>query len=211
MNYTDNVKENSRSGNQPDDLLNTVVTNKAEIKKKSTVNKIADLFFRESLSDAITNTFIREVVPGIQGIIVDMVAGTVERMFDVGTRKYTNRRNPERIDYSKASSEKYDRREAHKVEEREYQNAKVSNHPICGNLKVETEREAEELISKMEMCFERFGWVRVSNLNTWIGVTGEPADENWGWNDLRRVSYSKLSGRDGGWLINLPDPIPVKK
>jgi hypothetical protein len=68
----------------------------------------------------------------------------------------------------------------------------------------------EEAIAVLEgliMRIERYRVATVADLYNLCGVTGDFAAQKWGWTDLNTANVRQ---RYGGWLLDLPEPEPVR-
>ena len=61
--------------------------------------------------------------------------------------------------------------------------------------------EAEEVLDRLHVLIEEYGWATVNDFYDLVGLTGAFTDDKWGWEDLRdaRVVHAR-----NGFVINLP-------
>lgn len=76
-----------------------------------------------------------------------------------------------------------------------------------GEVVIQSRQEAEEVIDRMYDILSRYGTVTVANLNAMTGIPSGHTDNKWGWTALRGAKAVKL--RDGGFVLELPDPEPL--
>jgi len=67
--------------------------------------------------------------------------------------------------------------------------------------------EAEEVLDRMFDLLSRYDSVSVADLYELTGVQSAYTDQKWGWTDLRGSSVHRT--RAGGFLLDLPEPIPL--
>lgn len=72
---------------------------------------------------------------------------------------------------------------------------------------LQTRGEAEEVLDRMFDLLSRYDSVSVADLYELTGVQSAHTDQKWGWTDLRGSS-ARLT-RSGGYLLDLPEPIPL--
>jgi hypothetical protein len=72
---------------------------------------------------------------------------------------------------------------------------------------INTRPEAEEVLDRMFDLISKYDAVAVSDLYELTGITATHADHKWGWDDLRGSNVGRVRG--GGYLLELPDPIPL--
>ena len=71
---------------------------------------------------------------------------------------------------------------------------------------LETRAEGEGVIDHMYELIERYQQVTVSDLYDLVGIASAFTDERWGWTDLSGAGVSRSKG---GYLLDLPKPIPL--
>lgn len=76
------------------------------------------------------------------------------------------------------------------------------------DLVIPTLAEANEVLDRMYDWLSRYGSVSVADLYEMTGVASTHTDMKWGWTDLRG-SKALGSRRQGGFLLDLPDPEPL--
>lgn len=67
--------------------------------------------------------------------------------------------------------------------------------------------EAEEVLDRMFDLLSRYDSVSVADLYELTGVQSAHTDQKWGWTDLRGSSVHRT--RSGGFLLDLPEPVPL--
>jgi hypothetical protein len=72
---------------------------------------------------------------------------------------------------------------------------------------LQTRGEAEEVLDRMYDLLSRYESVSVADLYELTGVQSAHTDQKWGWVDLRGSGLTRT--RQGGWVIDLPEPTPL--
>lgn len=67
--------------------------------------------------------------------------------------------------------------------------------------------EAIAVLEGMVLRIERYRFVSVHEFYTLCGVTGDWAAQKWGWTDLNSAVVRQ---RYGKWLLDLPEPEPIR-
>ena len=70
---------------------------------------------------------------------------------------------------------------------------------------LDTRREAEDVLNRMDDLIDAYGMVSVADLYDLVGVSGNYTDNKYGWTNLRNAEVRRT--RDG-YLIKLPKALP---
>jgi hypothetical protein len=68
---------------------------------------------------------------------------------------------------------------------------------------IPTRHLAEDVRIALYELIDRYGWARVSDFYQAVGITANPQDDHFGWDDLRGC---KIRAVGGGYIIDLPAP-----
>jgi hypothetical protein len=71
---------------------------------------------------------------------------------------------------------------------------------------IDNRGEAEMLLREMKNTINRYGMVRVADLYDFVGITGDPTDNKYGWTDLRNVEVVRVRN---GYKLDLPRAMPI--
>jgi len=72
---------------------------------------------------------------------------------------------------------------------------------------IASRQEAEEVLDRMYDLISRYDAATVADLYELTGLDSTHADQKWGWEDLRGSGVGRVRG--GGYLLELPEPIPL--
>lgn len=75
------------------------------------------------------------------------------------------------------------------------------------DLVIPSRDEANEVLDQMYEWLSRYGQISVADLYEMTGIVSTHTDMKWGWTDLRGSKAMRL--RQGGWLLDLPEPEPL--
>ena len=70
---------------------------------------------------------------------------------------------------------------------------------------LDTRREAEEVLDRMQDLIDSYGMVSVADLYDLVGINGSYTDNKYGWTHLRSTDVQRV--RDG-YLLKLPKALP---
>lgn len=71
-------------------------------------------------------------------------------------------------------------------------------------------REAEDVLLGLDHQIERYQMASVADLYDLCDIERNYTDAKWGWFDLSNARVQHISGRDGGYLLDLPRPEPLE-
>ena len=72
---------------------------------------------------------------------------------------------------------------------------------------INSRQEAEEVLDRMYDLISRYDAASVADLYELTGITSSHTDQKWGWEELQGSSVGRVRG--GGYLLELPEPIPL--
>lgn len=176
-----------------------VISGGVKSKKKSELQKFADVFISEDAESVKSYILMDVLVPAMKKAISDIVTNGTDMILYGETGH--SRKN------SKAS----------KVSYRDYYNKRDDDRGSSGHSRTRTgydyddvildnRGEAEEVLSRMDELIDTYGIVSVADFYDLVGITGKYTDNNYGWTDIHSAKVVPV--RDG-YLIKLPRALPV--
>jgi hypothetical protein len=78
-----------------------------------------------------------------------------------------------------------------------------------GEIEIPNRQEAEEVLDRLYDILSRYGSVPVADLYELTGIHSSHADHKWGWTSLRGAKIRTM--RNGGYLLDLPNPEPLDR
>ena len=198
MDYKGNshrAKEETSTEVVPAKKVERVATGKT--RKKNEVRKFADAFISEDVH-SVKDYIIQEVLlPAAKKAISEMVSSGIDMLL-YGEAKS---RNKDRDRGSRVSYTKYYERE------RDYERGtrtRVRGYDY-DDIILDTRREAEEVLDRMQDLVDTYGMVSVADLYDLVGISGSYTDNKYGWMHLRGADVQRV--RDG-YLLKLPKALP---
>jgi hypothetical protein len=76
-----------------------------------------------------------------------------------------------------------------------------------GELIIASRAEAEEVLDRMYDLISKYDSASVADLYELTGIESAHTDHKWGWRELHGSSFGRVRG--GGYLLNLPEPVPL--
>ncbi len=189
-------KEESSREVMPPKKVERVATGKP--RRKNEVRKLADAFITEDVH-SVKDYIIQEVLlPAAKKAISEMVSSGIDMLLYGETKSKNRSRNESRVSYTK-----YYERER----ERDYERgARTRSRGYdYDDIILDTRREAEEVLDRMQDLIDNYGMVSVADLYDLVGINGSYTDNKYGWTHLRSADVQRV--RDG-YLLKLPKALP---
>ena len=168
----------------------------AKTKTKSEAKKLVGAFVQEdvtSVKDYIINDVL---IPAAKKAITDIITNGIEMLLYGETRSKSKSRDT-KVSYTKY----YDR-------DRDYDRPSRSRGRYgydYDDIILDTRREAEEVLDRMDDLIDTYGMVSVADLYDLVGISGNYTDNKYGWTNLRNSDVQRV--RDG-YLLKLPKALP---
>ena len=165
-------------------------------RRKNEVRKLADAFITEDVH-SVKDYIIQEVLlPAAKKAISEMVSSGIDMLL-YGEAKSKNRgRNESRVSYTKYYERERDYERGARTRSRGYD---------YDDIILDTRREAEEVLDRMQDLIDNYGMVSVADLYDLVGINGSYTDNKYGWTHLRSADVQRV--RDG-YLLKLPKALP---
>jgi hypothetical protein len=200
----ENYKPNSarfkagRQGADHGNKVEKVISGTAVTKKKSDINKFADNFLSEDVSNVKNYIIMDVLIPAAKKAVSDIITNGIAMLLYGG--RGNNRSSTQG---SKVSYVNYYNRENGRgsvVPER------AARGYSYDDIILPTRGDAEEVLSQMCELTSLYGSVSVADLYDLVGVTGNYTDNKYGWTDVSHVRPVLV--RDG-YLLKLPKALPL--
>lgn len=195
--YKSNSHKSKEEPRREEKKIEKVATGKVKTKKKSGANKVADVFITEDISNVKDYIIYDVLLPAAKKTISEIVSNGIDMILYGETRSKSRSRG------SKVSYSKY-------YEDRDDDYRRTSRRRAVGyyyeDVILETRREAEEVLNRMEDLIDTYGVVSVADLYDLVGISGNYTDNKYGWTNLRSAGVERT--RDG-YLIYLPKVKPL--
>ena len=164
--------------------------------RKNEVRKLADAFITEDVH-SVKDYIIQEVLlPAAKKAISEMVSSGIDMLL-YGEAKSKNRsRNESRVSYTKYYERERDYDRGTRTRARGYD---------YDDIILDTRREAEEVLDRMQDLIDNYGMVSVADLYDLVGINGSYTDNKYGWTHLRSADIRRVSD---GYLLKLPKALP---
>ena len=185
----------------PEKKVEKIIAGTVKAKKKNDIQKFADVFISEDVSNVKSYILIDVLVPAIKKAISDIVTNGIDMILYGGSGGSGG--NKKSSTASKVSYRNYYEREN---DRRDYNSSRIKTGYSYDDIILDNRGEAEDVISRMDELISTYGVVSVADLYDLVGVTGNYTDNKYGWTDIRSVQAVRV--RDG-YLIKLPKALPL--
>ena len=169
---------------------------KGKTRKKNDIQRLAGDFIAEDVH-SVKDYIIQEVLlPAAKKVISEMVSSGIDMLL-YGESKPKNRdRRDSRVSYTKYYERERDYERGTRTRVRGYD---------YDDIILDTRREAEEVLDRMQDLIDTYGMVSVADLYDLVGINGSYTDNKYGWTHLRSADVQRV--RDG-YLLKLPKALP---
>lgn len=187
-------KEETSTEVVPVKKVERVATGKT--RKKNEVRKFADAFIAEDVK-SVKDYIIQDVlIPAAKKAIVEMVDSGINMLIYGESKPRNKDRNGSRVSYTKYYERERDYERGTRTRARGYD---------YDDIILDTRREAEEVLDRMQDLIDTYGMVSVADLYDLVGINGSYTDNKYGWTRLRDADVQRV--RDG-YLLKLPKALP---
>jgi hypothetical protein len=204
---------NSQKARRPDDPKRVERVTSAETvrRKRGLGRQFREAFIGGSARTAAEYMITDVIVPAVRDTIAEALQSGIEKLIYGDTRP-RNRSTPPtgyanvgRVNYSGMSSSSVPPRATAPAPPQLSRRSRTRHD--FDELVIPSRQEANEVLDRMFDILSRYGSVPIADLYELCGLQSAHTDYKWGWKDLKGARASKL--RNGGYLLNLPEPEPL--
>jgi len=184
----------------PERKVEKVVSGKTVVKKKSDIQKFADIFISENISNVKSYILLEVLVPAIKKAISDIVTNGIDMILYGESRTRNKSTIASKVSYQRY----YDRTDEQR---RNYSNSSVRNGFDYDELIFPTRGDAEAVLDAMNEIISQYGVVSIMDLYDLANVSMDNyAANKYGWTDISGCKVIRV--RDG-YVLNLPRALPI--
>lgn len=197
--YASNSQKSKREAAEREKRrVEKVVSGPVRPRKKSELQKVADSFISEDVSNIKQYILMDVLIPSIKRAVSEIVTNGINMLLYGEAGRTEKKSNASKISY------------------RSYYNSQEPGRPTprTGSVydydeyTITNRGEAEEVLSSLEDMIERYGTASVADFYELLGVSCNFTDYNYGWSDLRNARV--VSVRDG-YVIKFPKAMPIER
>lgn len=176
--------------------LESVVSGNVSMRKKTTLKKVADIFFQKDINDVKSYLIMDVLVPEIRDALYNLVMNGLDMMLYDGKRTRKSSSNTMRVNYSA----KYNNQTS--IPETSNSSPRIKSGLNFDDVVFDDRMDAEEVLNQMLNIIEQYDSVSVADFCELAGIPGEYTDRKYGWTSLGAAEVKRLSG--GGYVLKLP-------
>lgn len=170
-------------------------------KKKSEMHKLASTFISEDAANVKNYIWMDVLVPTIKKAIFDVITNSIDMVLYGGNGRANKRTSTvDRVSYRNYNND------YRNDSERRGDISRNNSVYSYGDVVVNTRKEGEDVLARMDEALEKYGMVSVGDLYDLVDVTCNYTDYKYGWTNLRNAEVVRVND---GYLIKLPKVIPL--
>lgn len=175
-----------------------VVNGVVKARKKSEIQKFADVFIQEDARKVRSYILMDVLIPAVKKAISDVVTNGIDMILYGETGHSKKNGAASKVSYRSYYEKRDDRRD--------YGSNRMKTGYEYDDIVLDNRGEAEEVLSRMDELIASYGLVSVADFYDLVGVTGSYTDNKYGWTDIRSASVVRV--RDG-YMVKLPRALPL--
>lgn len=179
-----------------------IVQGKVKTRKQTFGRKVAKAIFAEELPDVKEHVIWDVMIPGVRDGIRNALINIVESIFGGGIGNQI--RGGSRVSYRNGGGTAYDRQFNNSANRGRRSEGMYTFEDVI----FDNRGEAEEVRDQLNYNIERYGYVSILDYYDMCGLRTRPSDANFGWTNIQYASIDRVSG---GWLLRLPDVMPIER
>lgn len=176
--------------------LESVVSGNVSMRKKTTLKKVADIFFQKDINDVKSYLIMDVLIPEIRDALYNLVMNGLDMMLYDGKRTRKSSSNTMRVNYSA----KYNNQTS--IPEISNSSPRTKSGLNFDDVVFDDRMDAEEVLNQMLNIIEQYDSVSVADFCELAGIPGEYTDRKYGWTSLGAAEVKRISG--GGYILKLP-------
>ena len=189
-------KSREEQADVPAKKAEKVVSGTVKSKKKSEMQKIADVFIAEDIHNVKNYIWMDVLVPSIKKAMSEIVKNGIDMILYGEAGRPRNTSASSTISYGSCFKRDNAKRDF----------TRTRGGYEYGNYLIDNRGEAEDVLSRMDEMMATYKIVSVADFYDLLGVDGNYTDYKYGWTDIRSA---KIVPTSDGYLIKLPKAMPL--
>jgi hypothetical protein len=193
---------------EPERKVESVVTNKVEVRKKSLLKRFTDIFIGGDSRSVLQYVVMDVLVPQAKDMMAEAVSSGFERMIYGESRPHRRPVNGVRpggpTNYTRYAVRGNNPLGRAGAEDR--RTVTPARKQSVEDLLFATRVEAETVLDRMYDLLKEYESVSVADLYSLVGLTATYTDQKWGWVELHG---SNLRRARDGYTLDLPPASPL--
>lgn len=196
---------------RPEKKVEKIVTAGAKRRKTPLGRRVMQSFLGGDTKSVGEYVIGDVLVPAFRDMLMDAVEGGFARMIFPDGNGYRRGGGRSRYDRGRpVPYNQYSRPGGPPREDRREMSQRGRSRHDFGEIVLDSRMEAEEVLDRMFEMLDKYDAVTVSDLYEMCDISSNYTDNKYGWTDLpNNVGVTRVGGRNGGYLLNLPKPEPI--
>ena len=203
MNEFKSNSHKAKEENLPDKKkVEKVIKGDVKTKKKSSSQKLAEVFISEDITNVRSYIFSDVLIPALKDTLYEAVTSGLSMLLggeggSIGFNRSSSKSKESYNKYYKSSSR------TGSTSTRSGQNSRYKYDDIL----FDSRGEAEEVLDVLTGLIEEYGMVSLLDFHDAVGVPSNYTDDKYGWCDLRTAAIA--GNRSSGYIIKMPRIMPL--
>lgn len=191
-------KEEQRESDLPEKKVEKVINGSAKSKKKGEIQKFADVFISEDVSNVKSYILDEVLIPAVKKAISDVVTNGIDMiLYGEAGRSKKSSNSSSKVSYRSYYDRENDRRRDYTPTPKDFD---------YDNLLFETRGDAETVLDAMNDIISQYGVVSVADLYDLANVNNDNYIANkYGWANIQGCKVIRVHD---GYVLKLPRAIP---
>lgn len=182
-----------------------VISGTAKPKKKSGVQKFADVFIAEDISNVKSYILNDIIIPTIKRVLYDSFTDGLDMILNGSGNRRHGRREGTRYSYDKAYT-----RASYQRDRRDESTVRARSGFDFDNILFQNRGDAERVLMELEELISQYEIASVQDLYSAADLSCPYTYNNYGWTDLRSADVVRARD-DEGYYIKLPRALPINR
>lgn len=180
----------------------------AKRRNKPLGKQFRETFFGGSARTAGEYMTFHVLIPAVKEMMVEAANAGFERLIygESQGRRRGSQPPTSRVNYGQYSQPNPQRRDDRPPMPRQISRGSRARQSF-DEIVIDSRQGAEEVLDRLYDILSKHDEVSVSDFYELTGFESSHTDRKWGWLDLRGAGVAHIRG--GGYLLNLPEPVPL--
>lgn len=173
-------------------------------KRKSLRKQFSETFIAGDAKTAINYGIFEVMLPAARDMIFDAISEAFRSLMFGDSRRGRGSRPPQSGATGYVSYNRYSMQNQSGPARAMSRMARARHN--FDEIILDQRTEAEEVIDQLFDIVSRYDSATIADLYELVGISSSHTDHKWGWTDLHGAGVSRIRG---GYLLDLPDPVPL--
>jgi hypothetical protein len=197
---------NSETSKRGPKKVERVVSGDVTRKKKSLRKQFSETFVGGDAKMAVRYVIFDVMLPAAKDMVVEAGSQGIEKLI-FGESRRRGSTPPQAGPTGYVSYNRYAMGQSRQPGPQRAMSRQARSAHNFDEIVLESRSEAEEVIDRLFDLVSRYDTATVADLYELVGLGSTHTDHKWGWADLQGAGVSRTRG---GYLLDLPEPVPFE-